>query len=75
MRGFLVLLGRCAGLGAVLLCVYAGAMRLAGNFYAGSFQLGTLLLASIAGLLVGCFLLLFALTLRSDSGPLGRSRD
>jgi len=40
------------------LMAVSGAARLTGRYALGAFQIGTLLLASIGGLAVGCFLLL-----------------
>lgn len=60
MDGFLLLLGRAVGFAGVLLCVIAGVARLIGNFWLAGFELGTLLQAGIAGVGIGCFLLLVA---------------
>ncbi|MBE2259244.1 MAG: hypothetical protein H6942_14920 [Candidatus Accumulibacter sp.] len=60
MDGLLLLLGRAAGVGGVVMCIVAAAMRLLGNYYLGTLQLGTLLQAGIAGVAIGCFLLLLA---------------
>lgn len=68
MDNLLVLLGRVAGIAGVLLCVVAVAVRLAGHYYLGIFQLATLLQAGVAAIVVGCFLLLLALTMRGKTG-------
>jgi membrane protein implicated in regulation of membrane protease activity len=64
MNALLLLLGRAAGLGGILLCVVAGAARLSGQYYMGNFQLTTLLQAGTAAIVMGCFFLLLALTAR-----------
>jgi hypothetical protein len=64
MNALLLLLGRAAGLGGILLCVVAGAARLSGQYYMGNYQLTTLLQAGIAAVVMGCFFLLLALTAR-----------
>ena len=71
----LLLLGRAAGFGGMLLCVVAAAVRLAGGYYLWTFQLVTLLQAGIAALVAGCFLLLLALTTRVKADRAGRSRE
>lgn len=67
MDNLLVLLGRVAGIGGALLCVAAVAVRLAGHYYLGIFQLGTVLQAGVAAIVVGCFFLLLALTARGKT--------
>jgi hypothetical protein len=39
--------------------------RLQGAYFAGGFQIGTLLLVGMTGMIMACFCLLFVLTLRS----------
>ncbi len=68
MDAFLLLLGRVAGFAGLLLCVVAVVMRLAGNYYLGSFQLASLLGGGVAALVVGCFLLLLGLTAQARAG-------
>ena len=51
-----------AGLTGVLLCVFSAGGRLAGAYWVGSFQSGTLLLAGIAAMVFGCFCFLAVLT-------------
>jgi hypothetical protein len=46
--------GRLAGLAGVLICVAAIASRLAGTYFVGGFQVGTLLLAGLAAMVAGC---------------------
>lgn len=62
MNDLLVLLGRATGIAGLLLCVVAVAVRLADRYYLGVFQLGTVLQAGVAAIVVGCFFLLLALT-------------
>lgn len=66
MDGLLLLLGRVLGVGGLVLCIFAGVVRLAGNFYLGSFAVATLLQAGIAAVVVGCFFLLLVLTGRAN---------
>ena len=49
-----------------MLCIFAGVVRLAGNFYLGGFALATLLQAGIAAVVVGCFFLLLVLAGRAN---------
>jgi hypothetical protein len=60
-----LLLGRIAGLIGVVLVVAAVLLRLGGVFMIGKFQTGTLLMAGVAGVVIGCFFLLWNLTGRS----------
>jgi energy-converting hydrogenase Eha subunit C len=60
MENLLVMLGRLAGFAGVALCLVAGLARILGNFYLGGFSVISLLQAGMAGLLIGCFLLLLA---------------
>lgn len=46
--------GRLAGLAGVVICAIAILARLTGAYYVGGFQVGTLLLAGIAAMLVAC---------------------
>ena len=41
-------------LGGVVLCAAAFAGRLSGTWFLGNFQIGTILLAGIAGMVLGC---------------------
>jgi len=56
----MLLLGRATGFAGVLLCVVAAAARVLGHYWLAGFQLGTLMQAGIAGVGIGCFLLLVA---------------
>jgi len=63
--GILLLwIGRLAGLGGVALCAWAVYNRMAGLYFAGGFQIGTLLQAGMTGILIGCLCLLIVLTNR-----------
>ncbi|MBK7677407.1 hypothetical protein [Accumulibacter sp.] len=75
MNGLLLLLGRTAGIGGMLLCVFAAVVRLQGNFYMGGFQLTTFLQAGIGAIVVGCFFLLWALTASGKTVSAVRSPD
>lgn len=55
------LAGRAAGVIGILLCLSAGAARVAGHFWVGPMQSATLLQGGIAALAIGCFLLLWTL--------------
>jgi len=65
MDNLLLLVGRLAGIGGALLCAVAVAFRVSGRFLLGAFQLGTLLQAGIAAMILGCFCLLAVLTERA----------
>ena len=56
--------GKLAGLIGILLIVVSVAARLAGKFTLGGFASGTLMLAGIGAVSVGCFLLLWLLVER-----------
>lgn len=75
MDAFLLLLGRVAGAGGLLLCVAAAALRLTGKFYLGTFQVVTFLQGGMAALLVGCFFLLLVLTARGREERAARGRE
>lgn len=63
--GILLLwVGRIAGLGGLIISAWAGYARLNGYFFAGGFQVGTLLLAGMTAMLVACLCLLLVLTRR-----------
>jgi hypothetical protein len=65
MNGLLLRGGQLAGLFGVLLMAIASAARLSGKFALGGFATGTLMLAGIGAVCVGCFLLVWLLTERS----------
>ena len=64
MEILLLWVGRLAGLTGVLLGGWAAFARLSGSFFAGGFQIGTLLLAGMAAMLVACFCFLMVLVSR-----------
>jgi hypothetical protein len=68
MNDLLLWIGRVAGVGGVLLCAVAAAMRVSGLFWFGGFQIGTLLLMGMAVMIVGCLCFLAVLTERSKTG-------
>jgi hypothetical protein len=57
--------GQLSGLLGILLMAVAVAARLAGNFWLGGFTTGTLLLAGIGAVTVGCFMLLWRMAERA----------
>ena len=64
MNVLLLWIGRLTGLGGVLLSAWAAYNRIAGSYFAGGFQVGTLLLGGMAAMLIGCLCLLVVLTNR-----------
>ena len=64
MDSLLLWMGRFAGVAGGLMTAWAVAARLTGAYFAGGFQIGTLLLAGMTGVLFGCFCLLVLLTRR-----------
>jgi hypothetical protein len=64
MESLLLWAGRIAGVAAMVLSAWAALARLRGAYFAGGFQIGTLLLVGIMGMLVACFCLLLVLTQR-----------
>lgn len=65
MNRLIVRGGQAVGLAGVLLMVVSVASRLAGSFHLGGFATGTLMLAGIGAVSVGCFLLLWSLAERT----------
>ncbi|MFO1221425.1 MAG: hypothetical protein U1E89_23955 [Burkholderiaceae bacterium] len=61
METLLLTLGRISGLAGAAVFAAAIAMRLAGVYWIGGFQVGTMLQASVAAMVLGCFCLLMAL--------------
>jgi hypothetical protein len=61
MTNLLLRAGQLAGLLGILLMAFAVAARLSGRYALGDFQIGTLLLASVGGLAVGSFLILWSI--------------
>jgi hypothetical protein len=64
----LITVGRVAGLAGAAAFVVAIVARLFGVFWFGGFQVGTLLQAAIAAMVLGCFSLLMALVGRVGAG-------
>jgi hypothetical protein len=64
MESLLLWVGRIAGVGGLILSAWAAFARLSGAYFAGGFQIGTLLLVGMTGMLVACFCLLLVLTQR-----------
>ena len=58
MRDIGLWAGRVAGFVGLLLCAAGGIVRMAGQYWLGAFQAGTLMLAGTALLAAGCFFLL-----------------
>jgi hypothetical protein len=69
MQELLVWIGRLAGIAGVALCAVAAVVRLAGAYWLAGFQVGTLLLIGVAGMVLGCWCLLVALTERFRARP------
>jgi hypothetical protein len=65
MESLLLWTGRIAGIGGLVLSAWAAYSRLTGAYFAGGFQIGTLLLAGMTGMLIACLCLLLVLTERS----------
>jgi hypothetical protein len=55
MERLLLWIGRLGGIAGIVLMAIAVVARLQGRFMVGDYQVGTLLIAGIAGLVVGCF--------------------
>ena len=64
MTSLLTLAGRSAGAIGIVVCAIAGLLRLSGNYWMAGFQVSTLMIAGIAALSTGCFLLLSELVSR-----------
>ena len=62
MEKVLLWIGRAAGIVGVVLCAVAVLTRLGGAFWLGGYQVGTVLQAGMAGMLLGCLALLAAIT-------------
>jgi hypothetical protein len=63
----LIWLGRIGGIVGALLCAFAVVMRLAGNYWFGGFQVGTLLAGGAVAMIFGC--LCFAAYLVQNARP------
>jgi hypothetical protein len=64
MESLLLWIGRIAGIVGLALSAWAAYARLTGAYFAGGFQVGTLLLAGMTAMLVACLCLLLVLTER-----------
>jgi hypothetical protein len=64
MESLLLWMGRIAGIVGLALSAWAAYQRLTGAYFTGGFQVGTLLLAGMTGMLVACLCLLLVLTQR-----------
>jgi hypothetical protein len=64
MARLLIWFGWIAGIGGILVCLVSAAVRLSGTFTLGRFELGTLLHVGTAAMILGCFCLLAALTIK-----------
>lgn len=62
MNQLLTWLGRLAGLAGAILCLVGGLARLAGAFWLGGFQAGTLLQAGTALMTFACLCFLILLS-------------
>ena len=62
MNNLMLMVGRVAGLGGLLLCIVSFGARLSGTYYLGGIQVGTVLQAALAIMVAGCFCLLWSLT-------------
>ena len=63
MESILLWAGRIAGVAGLLLSAWAAAARLQGAYFVGGFQIGTLLLVGMTGMIFACVCLLFVLTM------------
>lgn len=70
MDKMLLNIGRAAGLAGAAVFAFAIAARLLGVFWLGGFQVGTLMQAGVAAMVLGCFSLL--LVLAGRTGPNAR---
>ncbi|WP_295437602.1 hypothetical protein [uncultured Thiodictyon sp.] len=64
MTRILLTIGWLAGAAGVLLTLVAGAARIAGYYWLGSFSTGTVLLGAMGVMLIGCLGFLAALSTR-----------
>ena len=62
MTDLLITAGRWIGILGIVLCAVAVVLRLLGLYWVMNFGTGTLLQVGMAGVLIGCFLLLFGQT-------------
>lgn len=64
MESLLLWIGRIAGVAGLILSAWAAYSRMTGAYFAGGFQIGTLLLVGMTGMIIACFCLLLVLTRR-----------
>lgn len=64
MEMLLMWSGRLAGIAGVVVCVLSGLMRVGGRYVWGGYELLTLMQAGMAGMILGSFCILVALTMR-----------
>jgi hypothetical protein len=65
MNDALLWLGRLFGVLGALVCALAFAVRIAGNYKYGGFEVGTLFLGGTAAMVAGCLCLLLRMDSRS----------
>ncbi|WP_300454032.1 hypothetical protein [Accumulibacter sp.] len=70
MQTLFLWLGRLAGIGGLALCAFAAITRLLGQFYVGTLQVGTLLQAGVAAIVIACFFLLLVLVAQNKAARL-----
>jgi hypothetical protein len=59
MESILLWVGRIAGIAGLLLSGWACGRAAQGSYFAGGFQIGTLLLVGMTGMIIACFCLLW----------------
>ena len=64
MDALLLQVGKIAGVLGLLVLVAAVGLRFTGTYHIGGLQIGTLLLAGVAGLAAGSFFLLWGMSVR-----------
>lgn len=64
MEMMLLWIGRLAGVVGIVVCLIAVGSRITGAYWIGGFQTGTLFLAGIAAMTLGCLAHLMVLTAR-----------
>ena len=64
MESILLWIGRIAGIAGLAMSAWAAIARMQRAYFASGFQIGTLLLVGMAGMMIACFCFLFVLTMR-----------
>jgi hypothetical protein len=64
MESILLWIGRIVGIVGLAVSAWAAIARLQGSYFAAGFQIGTLLLVGMTGMIIACLCLLFVLTMR-----------